>query len=127
MENKNADEESDLLYSTQHLAYVRTKLASERTFYALLRTGFTIAGAGTLIATLLSNNWPYWLSGIFASVFVVSGFSIIIAGLRRHHRINFSLDVDDEFNPIPTRLFVVLAVVLQVTLVVAIFLYFFHA
>jgi len=127
MDNEKADEESGLLYSTQHLAYVRTKLASERTFYALLRTGFTIAGAGTLIATLLSKNWPYWLSGIFASVFVVSGFSIIIAGLRRHHRMNSSLDVDDEFNPIPTRLFVVLAVVLQVTLVVAIFLYFFHA
>ncbi len=127
MDNEIADEELGLLYSTQHLAYVRTKLASERTFYALLRTGFTIAGAGTLIATLLSKNWPYWLSGIFASIFVISGFSIIIAGLRRHQQMNASLDVDDEFNPIPIRLFIALAIVLQVTLVAAIFLYFFHA
>ena len=106
-----------------HLAFDRTWLASERTLFALIRTGFVIAGGGTLITALLGNAWPKWLTAIPAAIFVTIGFTIIIVGLNRYRHMARKYHIDEEMNPIPTRLMVLLAIIMQVTLIAVMVFY----
>jgi putative membrane protein len=104
-------------------AYERTQMASTRTFFALLRTGLAIAGGGSAITAILARDWPDWVVGLLASVFIIVGFTIMFGGLHRYHRLAKRLAIEDAVEPIPTRLVLVLTIVLQVATMIVLVLF----
>ena len=104
-------------------AYERTQMASTRTFFALLRTGLAIAGGGSAITAILAKGWPDWVVGLLAGVFIVIGFTIMLGGLQRYHRLARRLKVEDDFAAIPVRLVVAMTIALQVATVIVLTLY----
>ena len=100
------------------LALQRTHLAAERTYQATLRTGFAIAGAGTVIVTFLGEEWPEWLSLLLAAVFIVVGYTMIIIMLARYQKIVNKLKIDQEVDVMSPRYTIILTVVLQVALAI---------
>jgi uncharacterized membrane protein YidH (DUF202 family) len=105
------------------LALQRTHMAAERTFQATLRTGFAIAGAGTVIVTILGENWPEWLSLLLAGVFIVVGYTMIIIMLQRYHKAVNILRVDHDLDVMSPRYAIVLTIVLQVALAIVLGLF----
>ncbi len=55
------------------LAYLRTALATERTVFAVIRTGLAVAGGGAVIVTILGDRWPSWVQLALAAGFVING------------------------------------------------------
>jgi len=106
-------------------ALERTHMAATRTYFALLRTGIAIAGGGTLITTILGEGWPDWLVGLLAGLFIVVGFTIMIAGLQRYIFIAKKLAGEDEFRIISPKLLVLLTAVLQIATVAVLILFLF--
>ena len=100
------------------LALQRTHMAAERTFQATLRTGFAIAGAGTVIVTIFGKNWPEWLNLLFAGVFIGVGYSMIIIMLQRYQKVVNKLKVDHDLDVMSPRYAIILTVILQVTLAI---------
>ena len=100
------------------LALQRTHMAAERTFQATLRTGFAIAGAGTVIVTILGQNWPEWLSLLLAGVFIVVGYTMIIIMLERYQKTINNLRVDHDLDVMSPRYAIILTVILQVALAI---------
>ena len=99
-----------------HLALERTRMASERTLFSLMRTGFTIAGGGVLITKLLAGDeWVAWMTGLFSLIFVTVGFIFILIALHRYHQVVGKIKEHEGINPIPSRLITVLIVLLQIT------------
>ncbi len=122
--------QNQVAYSSQELAqertgwaYERTQMAATRTFFALLRTGLAIAGGGSAITAILARDWPDWVVGLLATVFIVVGFAIMLGGLHRYRQIAERLAVEGEVEAIPARLVIVLTVVLQVATVVVLVLF----
>ncbi len=110
-----------------YLALERTRMSSERTLFALIRTGFAIAGGGVLVTKLLEKGtWPDWMAFLFSTIFVVVGFAIIIIGLHRYHQIFQKISIHDDIDPIPSRLITILVIVLQITLTAVIVVYLFE-
>ena len=107
------------------LALQRTHMAAERTFQATLRTGFAIAGAGTVIVTILGKNWPQWLSILLAGVFIVVGYTMIIIMLERYQKTVNNLRVDHDMDVMSPRYAIILTVVLQVALAIVLGLVLF--
>ena len=107
------------------LALQRTHMAAERTFQATLRTGFAIAGAGTVIVTILGQNWPEWLSLLLAGVFIVVGYTMIIIMLERYQKTVNSLRVDHDLDVMSPRYAVILTIILQVALAIVLGLVLF--
>ena len=100
-----------------HLALERTRMASERTLFSLIRTGFAIAGGGVLITKVLAgDDWVAWMTGLFSLIFVTVGFTLIFIALHRYHKITGKIREHEGINPIPSRLITVLIVLLQITL-----------
>jgi uncharacterized membrane protein YidH (DUF202 family) len=67
--------------TTNSPALQRTRMASARTDYALMRTGFAIAGFGAVVTELISRNtWPEWTSDLLTLMFVLVGMLIIHSG-----------------------------------------------
>ena len=87
---------NDLSQTRTDYALERTHMAATRTYFALLRTGIAIAGGGTLITTILGDGWPDWLIGALAGLFIIVGFTIMIAGLQRYIFIADKLAGNDE-------------------------------
>lgn len=75
---------------SQELALQRTSLAAERTLFAVLRTGLSIAGGGGVIVSLLGDQWPEWVEWVkvpLAAVFLVAGYGLVFQGLDRYRSI----------------------------------------
>jgi len=104
-------------------AFERTRMAATRTFFALLRTGLAIAAGGSAITTILAANWPDWVVGSLAGVFIVVGSAIMLGGLQRYHQVAQQLAVEREVETIPTGLILVLTIVLQIATVVVLILW----
>ena len=100
-------------------------MAVERTYLATLRTGFAIAGAGTVIVTILGRSWPEWLSLLLAGIFIVVGYTMIIVMLERYQKIVSKLRVDEELDVISPKYTIIITVILQVTLAVVLGLILF--
>lgn len=75
------------------------------------------------MALVLGWEWPDWVVGLLSTAFIVVGFAIMLGELQRYRAIAARLKVEDAVEPIPTRLAVVLTVVLQVTTVVVLILF----
>lgn len=73
--------------STTQLAELRTYLAAERTLFAILRTGLSIAAGGSLVITLLGDDWPKWVQAPLVAAFLIAGYSMALLGLRRYRSI----------------------------------------
>jgi uncharacterized membrane protein YidH (DUF202 family) len=107
------------------LALQRTYMAAERTFQATLRTGFAIAGAGTVIVAFLGEKWPEWLSVLLASAFIVVGYTMIIMMLERYQKIVNKLKIDHDLDVMSPRYSIILTVILQVALAIVLGLVLF--
>lgn len=116
---------NDLSQIRTDYALERTHMAATRTYFALLRTGIAIAGGGTLITTILGDGWPDWLIGALAGLFIIVGFTIMIAGLQRYIFIAEKLSGNDEFRIISPKLLVLLTAVLQIATVAVLILFLF--
>ena len=117
---KNDSKQSD---NTNTLALQRTHMAAERTFQATLRTGFAIAGAGTVIVTILGQDWPEWLSLLLSGVFIVVGYTMIIIMLQRYQKVVNDLRVDHGLDVTSPRYAIFLTVILQVALALVVVLF----
>ena len=104
-------------------AYERTHMAATRTFFALLRTGLAIAGGGTLVTSMLAQGWPDWVVGLLSAIFIVVGFTIMLGGLHRYHRIAKRLAVEEELDTIPLGLVTTLTILLQAATVAVLILF----
>ena len=122
-ENKHSPSGQELAQERTEWAFERTQMASTRTFFALLRTGLAIAGGGSAIVVLLAAQWPDWVVAVLAGTFIVVGFTIMISGLQRYHKLAQRLAVEGEVEIIPTRLVVTLTLVLQAATVIVLILF----
>jgi len=113
--------------SNSQLAVERTYLAAERTLFSVLRTGLAIVGGGTVIVTLLGEDWPDWVQGLLAGAFLVVGYALVVIGLRRYHGIAGHVKHQDgqRLAIVPARTMSILAGVLGITITVVLVLYFF--
>ena len=122
MTSPNSFEELEALTESDmgtHLALERTRMASERTLFSLIRTGFAIAGGGLLITRLLArDDLIGQISELISIVFVVIGFILILIGLHSYHKIASKIKEHDGIEPIPSRLIIVLIVLLQIALLI---------
>ena len=107
------------------LALQRTYMAAERTFQATLRTGFAIAGAGTVIVAFLGEKWPEWLSVLLAGAFIVVGYTMIIMMLERYQKIVNKLKIDHDLDVMSPRYSIILTAILQVALAIVLGLVLF--
>ena len=122
-QTQNSLSNQELAQERTEWAFERTQMASTRTFFALLRTGLAIAGGGSAIVVLLASSWPDWVVAILAGTFIIVGFTIMISGLQRYHKLAKRLAVESEVETIPTGLVVVLTIVLQVATVIVLILF----
>ena len=107
-----------------HLALERTRMASERTLFSLIRTGFAIAGGGVLITKILTGDTQTsWVTGLLSLIFVTVGFSLILIALHRYHQVVGKIKEHDGINPIPSRLITALIILLQITLTIVLIVY----
>jgi uncharacterized membrane protein YidH (DUF202 family) len=113
--------ESDI---SLHLALERTRMASERTLFSLVRTGFAIAGGGVLIIKILAAGaWASWLTMLLSMIFITVGFALIFIALHRYHQVAGKIKKHDGINPIPSRLITALIILLQLALVAVVVIY----
>jgi uncharacterized membrane protein YidH (DUF202 family) len=90
-----------------------------------LRTGFAIAGAGTVIVAFLGEKWPEWLSVLLAGAFIVVGYTMIIMMLERYQKIVNKLKIDHDLDVMSPRYSIILTVILQVALAIVLGLVLF--
>ena len=114
---------NDLAQLRTDFALERTHMAATRTFFALLRTGMAIAGGGALVTSILADGWPDWLVGLLSGVFILVGFTIMLAGLQRYIFIAKTITVDNDINIISPKLLVVLTIALQVATLLVLILF----
>jgi len=107
-------------------AMQRTHLATERTFFAALRTGLAIAAGGIVIVKVLGDNWPNLLSFLLAGVFIFVGYGMMLAGLSRYKAVASRFDPDQDFEVISPRLMSAFTITLQVALMVVLGLFFLN-
>jgi uncharacterized membrane protein YidH (DUF202 family) len=109
---------------TDQPARLRTALATERTVFAVMRSGLAIAGGGAVIVTLLGDRWPEWLQIVLAAGFVIPGYMLMLDGLSRYHRVaGIVKAVDpDHHRMVSPWLMTVLIGVVQVVLTVVVIL-----
>lgn len=107
-------------------AYERTQLSSTRTFFALLRTGFAIAGVGTLVTSILARSYPEWVIAGVSAIFILIGFVIIIGALRRYQERLAKVKTKSEFQPISMPLMITLTALLLMTTVLVMLLFLFR-
>lgn len=114
---------------SSQLALERTYLAAERTLFAVLRTGLSIVAGGTVIVTLLGEDWPEWVQGSLAGAFLVVGYGLVFLGLRRYHGIAKHVKHQDgqRLTIVPARTMSILTAILGITITIVLLLYFFSA
>ena len=105
------------------MAHERTIMASIRTYLALLRTGLAIAGGGTLIVSILGENWPEWVVVSLYAVFVVIGYGIMIWGLQQYHQVMALVEVDAGVRVPSVRVLTTLTIFLQLAIIVVLLLF----
>jgi uncharacterized membrane protein YidH (DUF202 family) len=98
-------------------------MAVERTYFAILRTGLAIAGAGTVVVGIVGEDWPEWLSLLLSGVFVVVGYTMILVTLNRYRKIVNRLKIEHKLDVASPKLTVLLTVVLQVALAAVLVLF----
>lgn len=79
----------------------RTRLASERTYLAWLRTGLTAFGVGIAVGRVVPAlidvpEWPYAAVGI---AFVLLGVAVVLFGMRRQMEVRRALDRGEYHEP----------------------------
>jgi uncharacterized membrane protein YidH (DUF202 family) len=97
-------------------------LAETRTMLAALRTGFTIASGGAIV-TLLLHRWPDWVVVVLSTAFVLIGFTLVWAALRRHQVLRARARAEGREVEQPAWLYMPMSVALQVLIVVVLVLY----
>ena len=101
----------------QHLALQRTVMASVRTDFALMRTGFTIASFGAGVTELVGRNtWPDWNTDLLTSAFVLVGMAFVQAGLNRSRSDSKAPGVDADSDPLPNWAMKIVPWLLQLAL-----------
>lgn len=120
-----SDDHQTRHHNSTELAEVRTYLAAERTLFAVIRTGLSIAGGGSLVTTLLGDEWPAWVQVPLVTAFLITGYTIALLGLRRYRTVTTTLQRASESGAdmIPARRVTVLLVVLQIAIVVVVILF----
>ena len=95
-----ADTSNNGIGTDQNLALQRTMMASVRTDFALMRTGFTIASFGAGVTELVGrNSWPDWNTDLLASAFILIGMAFVQAGLNRSRSDSRAPGVDAHADP----------------------------
>lgn len=111
------------------LAVQRTYLAAERTLFAVMRTGLSVAGGGSLVITLLGDEWPLLVQVPLVTTFLVTGYTMALLGLRRYRGI--ARDVERAGGSgkkiISSRAITVVLVVLEVAIAVVVVLFLIGA
>jgi len=76
------------------------RLASIRTDFAVIRTGFTIASFGAGITEFIGRNtWPDWTTNVLAAAFIVVGMTMVQSGLNRSQRSSKALFGETNSDP----------------------------
>jgi uncharacterized membrane protein YidH (DUF202 family) len=107
------------------LAEARTCLAAERTLFAALRTGLAIAGGGSLVVTLLGDSWPYWVQVPLVAAFVLVGYGMTIAGLRRYRAVLRLVGSRATEDAVAVRTMMIAMGILQLVIVIVAILFLF--
>lgn len=112
---------------TTQLALDRTHLASTRTLLALVRTGSVIAGGGALATDLLVKAWPRWVVLLLSSGFILLGYWMMWAALRKAKRLRARLTHEPEPDSfmVSHKQFVAMTVGLQILIALVVVLYLF--
>jgi len=127
MSEQTPQEQSEL--NADELARQRTFLAAERTLFAVLRTGLAIAAGGSVIISLLGDEWPSWLQVPLAGAFLIVGYSLLLHGLRRYRGIAKNVDRQggERLEIIPARSMTVITYILEAAITVVVILFLISA
>jgi uncharacterized membrane protein YidH (DUF202 family) len=111
--------------SSTELAKERTYLAAERTLFAALRTGLSIAGGGSLVVTLLGDEWPRWVQVPLVVTFLGTGYWMALLGLQRYRGALASLEREAGLGHrgLPLRFLTAALLALQLAIVVVVVLF----
>ena len=90
----------------------------------MLRTSLSIVAGGTIIVTLLGEDW---VQGMPAGSFLVVGYALAVIGLRRYHGIADRVKHQDgqRLAIVPAKTMSILAAILGLTTTVVLGLCFF--
>jgi uncharacterized membrane protein YidH (DUF202 family) len=109
------------------LALQRTRMASIRTDFALMRTGFTIAAFGAGVTELIGRDtWPDWTADLLTLMFVLVGMLIIHSGLIRSRNSSKELGFEVHQDPFTKWSAEFLPWLLQITLLALLVLMLLH-
>ncbi len=99
--------------------------AATRTLLALVRTGAAIAGGGALVSELLIKGWPRWVVWVLSTAFVLLGYWLIWAALKKGREMRDRLEVHlaERLFLFPQREVTIVTVVLQVLIAAVMVLY----
>jgi uncharacterized membrane protein YidH (DUF202 family) len=104
-----------------------TRLASVRTDFALMRTGFTIASFGAGVTELIGRNtWPDWTTDLLTSAFVLVGMAFVQSGLISSRSSSKALGIEVHADPFTKRAVKIAPWLLQITLLVLLLMILFH-
>ena len=86
----------------------------------------TVTAGGSVIISLLGQDWPSWVQVPLAGAFLITGSSILLHGLRRYRGIAKHVDQQEgqRLEIIPARTMTVVTYILEaaITVVVVLFL-----
>ncbi len=121
------DTRTTVIENSEEPNLATTRMASIRTDFAVIRTGFTIASFGAGITEFIGrNNWPDWTTNLLTAAFILVGMAMVQSGLNRSRRSARALHIEDDSDPF-TRLAVNVAPwVMQLALLVLLFMILFH-
>jgi hypothetical protein len=92
-------------------------MASVRTDFALMRTGFTIASFGAGVTELIGRStWPDWTTDLLTSSFVLVGMIFVQSGLSRSRTGSKALGIEVHADPFTKRAVKIVPWLLQLTL-----------
>jgi len=111
--------------ASTHGSLERTHLAATRTLLALVRTGSVIAGGGALATDLLVKNWPRWVVLLLSTGFILLGYWMMWAAVRRAKKLRARLTHDPQTDGflVTHGQFVTMTVALQILIAAVVVLY----
>ncbi len=122
-----SEDKHEALSKVTKLAIVRTTLASERTDFSLIRTGFTAASFGAGLTQIIGRGvWPAMAVDILTIVFVLAGALSAQIGLIRLQRRLPSLKNEFSAERFMQRILIFGLFILQVALCAIIIMVLVH-
>jgi hypothetical protein len=100
-----------------------TYMAATRTLFAMLRTGSAVAGGGALVTKLLVTGWPSWLVTALSAAFVLLGYWIMWAALRRGRQLRKHLEITGREALFSHRQFALMTLALQALIAIVVVLF----